>query len=334
MSTRRVITVVFWGWSIFWEMTLHAQTFSRQGVDSAIVKACRFLIKQQRASGEIRDSVNPLFNIWETLLAAEALLEANNKRLIPEVSAALAYLKTNENENGWICHNTKCSKFYCVETTAAYFTLLNKAGRQRPAALTALMRLQQADGAWQIANPDVRENKKFPSVTAFMLDVMPPASLKDSAYRKGVDFLEASQNAEGHWGVSWEYYNCPAYALWKAVPVLRQGKRHKALQKCLNYIYANQQDNGCWYYTDTLVTKQPSAALQTALMVLSLKNETVTLSDTVVKKAIAFLITAQREDGSWDGGYFPVPSARYVKKEYIFATSCALMALLDYRTHD
>lgn len=332
MSMRRVIAVLVLGSCIFWSSALWAQAFSREELDSAIVKSVRFLVNQQKANGEIRDSVNPLFNTWETILAAEALLEANDGKLTPAVLAALDYLKANESPEGWMCHNAKCHQLYCVETTASYFSLLIKAGRSlNSAGNVSLVRLQQADGSWQVGNPDVRENKNYPSVTAFMLDMMQQNALKDSACTKGLCFLETSQNKEGHWGASWEYYNCPAYALWKAVPVLRKGERYEALKKSLNYIYSNQQRNGSWYYTDSPLAKQPSAVLQTALIVSGLKYETSPEAETAIKKAIAFLIEMQKPDGSWDGGFFPVQNVRYVKKEYIFATTRVLLVLLNYK---
>ena len=65
-------------------------------------------------------------------------------------------------------------------------------------------------------------------------------------------------------------------------------------------------------------------------MLNSLQNYDEILNDKPIKKAIDFLLKSQKKDGSWEGGYFPIPNNRYTKKEYVFATSLALIALNKY----
>jgi len=45
------------------------------------------------------------------------------------------------------------------------------------------------------------------------------------------------------------------------------------------------------------------------------------------EKAVQFLLNTQNRDGGWNGGFFPVPKERYEKREDLFATAMALIAL-------
>jgi hypothetical protein len=47
----------------------------------------------------------------------------------------------------------------------------------------------------------------------------------------------------------------------------------------------------------------------------------------VVEKGIDFLLSNQSVNGSWDGGHFPIPDKRYMKKEYVMATSLSMRVL-------
>lgn len=54
-------------------------------------------------------------------------------------------------------------------------------------------------------------------------------------------------------------------------------------------------------------------------------------NDPNLGRGVDFLLQAQTPNGSWDGGYFPIPHARYEKREYLFATAMALRVLAAYR---
>ncbi len=303
-------------------------------LETAIEKGQAFLMNLQKPNGVICDTVNPLFELWETTIASGAIQHASGSQRDTVLLKALTYLKTNQNAVGWLCHNQKCKQGYCIETTVAYFRLLARLGQPIQQPIKGLLGLQQPDGAWLIGNPDVNETKKYASVTAFMLVLLQEQHLTHlPSYKKAFEFLSKAQLPQGHWGYAWEYYHCPAYALWPSLQVMLQHNLNTPQKnKALTYCYQAQQANGSWWFYDSLYPKQTSASLQTALMLLGLENDKSKVGQLAISKGIAFLLQAQLSNGSWDGGFFPIKDLRYVKKEYIFATAQAIEVLVRYRT--
>ena len=295
----------------------------------SVQKGRNFLIHIQQESGAIRDTVNPLFDIWETVLATSALYETKSDTSVQEIKRALSWLGESENQAGILCHNRKCQDAYCLETTSVYFSLLLKIGKGEKVMrrLDTLIALQQAKGAWKIGNPDVREQQEFPSVTAFVLSLLREAEKKPKYPAEAQKWLQENQTPEGNWGQTWEYYDCPAYALWPMLGVIEDPA---ALDKAVKFILASQLPDGSWNYLGDARPKRPSAELQTALMLAALQSvdakSTYKIKNALTRGA-GFLLSKQRADGSWDGGYFPIPSDRYEKKEYVFATALCLRVL-------
>ncbi len=60
-------------------------------LDAAIAKGTDFLISLQQPSGAINDTANPLFEVWETLVALEALQES-----VRELQAVIKRYKAME----------------------------------------------------------------------------------------------------------------------------------------------------------------------------------------------------------------------------------------------
>lgn len=301
-------------------------------IELAIKNGKQFLKKIQRHDGAICDTVNPLFDTWETILSAKALYEIEKDTTEPCFKKAMIYLRTNENTNGLICHNQKCKQAYCLETTAEYFLLLIKIGETEKVKrrLKVITDLQKQSGEWEIGNPDVNEEKKFPSVTAFLLQLLNKTNLTPTYQNEAYDWLINKQNEQGHWGNAWEYYNCPAYALWSIMQIDFKNKPFMAAKERANaYILKSQYKNGSWNYIDLTINKAPSAQLQTALMLNALKNNYSIQNKEAITNGINFLLNKQNLNGSWDGGDFPIKSNRYIKKEYVFATALSLMALND-----
>lgn len=295
---------------------------------NAIDNGVGFLQKLQRPDGSIADTVNPLFNTWETLVAAHALWEGDAHDY--NFLKALEYLQKSENILGLICHNQKCRKGYCLETTAYYFSLLLKTGNadKVKARLPEILKLRHPNGFWEIGNPDVLEQRTFPSVTAWVLYLLNEIAVKPEIYLNSLHWLCTQQNQDGHWGKAWEYYNCPAYGIWvamKAMSKINSPETKMVKTKALVYITKMQLANGSWYYKDTLL-KQTSAELQTAFMLLAMQ-EVRAKKNTALNNGIDFLLQNQQKDGSWNGGYFPVPDKRYKKEEYVVATALAILVL-------
>ncbi|MBK8519517.1 MAG: prenyltransferase/squalene oxidase repeat-containing protein [Ferruginibacter sp.] len=286
-----------------------------------------FLKNIQRNDGAICDTVNPLFETWETILAVSAIYRSNPDTNLPAVKKGLFFLASNENSEGLICHNQKCKKVYCLETTAVYFNLLKLTGKNDK-VITGSQRIstfQKQTGEWEIGNPDVTVQKDFPSVTAFVLNLLHNEGVEPVFKKEAISWLLKKQTPRGDWGSSWEYYGCPAYALWPVIKVLQNENTKEsrlAKDKAVAFILAAQNKDGSWFYKDAAFQKQTSAALQTALMLSALQNAGLK-NNAIILRGINFLVNNQQRNGNWDGGYFPIPEKRYSKQEYVFATAIA-----------
>ena len=311
-------------------MGLNCQISGSKAIDQgqmlqAIDRGLQFLQQIQRADGAVCDTLNPLFDVWETALAAGTWLEVRQDSTAPFFVQALDFLKTNENAAGLICHNRKCREAYCLETTAVYYQLLWSIGRKNQVlqGIDTLLQMQFPDGHWDVGNPDVREAKSFPSVTAFMINLL---TLTQQSNPLAVQWLAKQQLSDGHWGMHWEYYGTPAYAIWQIVPGL---EKQIPLSSTLDWILDQQQADGSWI----IEAREPhkiGAALNTALYLSALLHVPSADHELALKRGIRFLLDQQRADGSWDGGHFPIPSESYTKEEYVFATTRALAVIHQY----
>ena len=242
------------------------------------------------------------------------------------------FLKNNENRDGLLCHNQKCKKAYCLETTVIYFDLLKLTGKNTNSRLHNIVNLQKQTGEWDIGNPDVTIQKNFPSVTAFVLNLLHSEGAEPVLKKEAISWLLQKQTTQGDWGTSWEYYGCPAYALWPVMKVLQNENTTEARlakDKALSFIFAAQNNDGSWFNVDAASQKQVSAELQTALMISALQNAGLKNNEAVLR-GINFLVNKQQKNGGWDGGYFPIPEKSYTKREYIFATALATDVMHHY----
>ena len=157
--------------------------------------------------------------------------------------------------------------------------------------------LQKQTGEWDIGNPDVTIQKNFPSVTAFLLNLLQDAGVEPAYKKEAINWLLKKQTAQGDWGKDWEYYGCAGYALWPVIKVLQNENTKEAKlakEKAIAFILATQNSNGGWFYKDTAFQKQTSAELQTALMLSALQNAGLKVGQALIK-GINFLISSQQK---------------------------------------
>ena len=312
-----------------WPLSGWAQLTQTELSESAD-KAAAFLKNAQTSDGAIADSSNALFNTWETILVTHALLDQFSAS-DSTIQRALGWLSRQTNPQGLICHNTRCSASYCVETSAAYLQLLLRldSAKNIRSQLDLIAQLQEPNGSWKIVNPDVYEHTDFPSVTAFVLNLFRSANYPAGNTAAAQAFIRSNQLQDGSLGQSWEYYGCPGYALWQCLPVLRSDSTHReAWQKSLDFILSSQLPDGSWYTIDPTKVNNTSAQLQTAFMLHCLLPETDTASRAAFSRGMRFLLDSQQENGAWDGGLFPIPNARYKKREYLVATALIYRLLI------
>ncbi len=304
-------------------------------VEAAIRAGRHYLETTQRDDGAIADPRNPLFEMWETVEAATALVESGSDR-DAAVQRALAFLRSNENADGLICHNRSCRASYCLETTSEYFRLLARvegAAAIRP-RLAVVASMQKPSGEWTIGNPAVREQPSFPSVTAFVVAMLDSGEFEPPDRNAAFDWLLSRQSAAGDWGQSWEYYGCPAYELW---PVLRglsaanSPAARAALEKAEVFMRDSQLPDGSWHFVDPTRPKGTSPGLQTALMLSALRYGDPLRNRAAIERGISFLLARQRQDGGWNGGDFPINKPHYQKQEHVFVSARAVSVLAWYR---
>lgn len=292
-------------------------------------RALTFLLSQQRTDGSFADSTNPLFNVWETILVTDALLTLNRPDCEPAIANALQFLKGSENEQGLICHNSKCKAATCVETSAYYVQLISDDSLSEVShKLELLSNLQNPNGSWFVLNPDVHERTDFVSITAFAVNLFELHSYPNYNKKAALDFIASQQLPDGSWGQTWEYYNVPGYALWQCLKALKNEPQFaQNYQRGLDFILQSQSEDGSWFFRDPAIPNFTSAELQTALMLQCLEDETDPKTVEARDKALHFLLEKQLANGSFDGGNFPIQNARYKKAEYLFATAMAIKAL-------
>lgn len=309
-------------------------TYSTADIKKTIEKGSGFLTKLQNADGSIADSTNRLFSIWETVLASQALFEIDSSKSRPTIVKALNYLDNNENREGLVCSNQKCKEGFCTETSSIYLELLrNVYGTEKiKDRATILANRQQKTGEWLIGNPDVKQNLDFPSATAFALNMLQKSAVNPPNQEFAIKWLLNKQNEEGHWGSTWEYYDLPAYTLWQVMQ-LDYPELAEAKNKAIDYILNLQKEEGSWHFKGSEFAKRPSKQLETALMLEVIQHyqnnakQTNEKLEEAKQRAANYLISTQNQDGSWDGGFFPIDSPNYEKKEYVFATSVATITL-------
>jgi squalene cyclase len=305
---------------------------SEQTVSGAILRAEEFLIRHQRPDGAIADARNPLFDTWETVWAAYALSYAEGDSAKLALQAALDYLKSQTNESGLICHNMRCRSQYCIETSAAYALLLGRMKSPEVEAVqTAIWQKRHIQGYWEIGNPDVRIQRKYPSVTGFAFWALASNPIYKDSTKKAGEFILNTQNPNGSWGATWEYYGTDAYGIWacgEALLAIDNPSRtvQESLERAAKFICDRQLETGGWDFKLPNLKRSPSDELITAL-VLNFLSDKNGPEIAFREKAVQFLLNTQNRDGGWNGGFFPVPKERYEKREDLFATAMALIAL-------
>lgn len=318
---------------IFFRFDCQAQQTESQTAlfQQAIERGEQFLRQQQQPEGSFRDSLNNLFETWETIIVTDALMDhaASDDSSIVR---ALNWLHDHESPEELICHNQKCMQAYCLETSALYLQLTKRAFPQksRTDQLQFIANLQQTDGHWEVGNPDVTLQTGFPSVTGFVLNLIESQEFATEKSEKARQFLAKAQLPDGSWGATWEYYGCPGYAFWQCLPALRNAPEYADnVERASQFILKSQAEDGSWM-VPAASNNHISAELHTAFMLLALQGETDPASRQAFQKGITFLLKRQQENGSWDGGLFPIPSERYKKREYLVATALICKVLSVY----
>ncbi len=336
----KIIIFVIIGFLLFLETEKESKSLlGSKTILRKVRKATLFLKKNQNLNGAICEKKYKEFDVWETINAVIALSlwkDKINYDIDSVIKNALNFLKSSENQNGMVSHNSKDRATYCLETSSEYIRLLTMLNKKLDAVtgkkLSFLKKQQLPSGRWKIVSPVIPAKlQEFPSVTAFALRAFLYANQKSKYGSQSLRFLSSSQRTQGDWGVEWEYYGTPFYAMEPVLYVLSvNNKRHKfdrTIQKAKNYLITHQNSNGYWFYKLKGFNNLPSAELQTALALQCCFHCGFKSNDKIILKGINWLLRKQRRNGCWFGGYFPHPNSRTQKREDIYATSQVLIML-------
>ncbi|MFN3476338.1 MAG: squalene--hopene cyclase, partial [Candidatus Methylomirabilales bacterium] len=130
------------------------------------------------------------------------------------------------------------------------------------------------------------------------------------AVRKALDYIFREQEPDGPWFGRWGVnYIYGTGAVLPALEAIGETMNHPRVRRAVEWLLSHQNPDGGWgescasYADPSLKGQGPSTASQTAwaLMALLSAGEGGRLA---VERGVRFLLTTQREDGTWDEPYF------------------------------
>lgn len=301
-----------------------------RGIDPAAVRSAgqrgaRWLVSRARPDGALARSELSKFEVWDTVEGLRALA-AWLPEGDPLIGRGLDFLKKAETPEGLLNHNRRQPGACCLETTAEYVRLL--AGQEAEIAVekARLLAKRRIPGrGWRIENPAVPpELREFPSTSAFAILALREAGLPLPA--ESMRWIETFQKREGDFGYLPQGYGTPFYPLCIITELFGDNisRSEKLCSSARSFILANQLDFGA--FSSESEGSSPELASALALEALLFAGQPP--EDEAISKGISWLLSRQREDGSWSGGYFP--GSRH--KNDVYCTARVLLLLEDYLT--
>ncbi|MFD9608862.1 squalene--hopene cyclase [Streptomyces sp. NPDC059083] len=148
-------------------------------------------------------------------------------------------------------------------------------------------------------------------VTAHVVEMLAYEGMaQDPRARRGIAWLLAEQEPHGAWFGRWGVNH--VYGTGSVLPALAAAGlplSHPAIRRAVGWLGAVQNDDGGWgedlrsYKEEEWVGRGPSTPSQTAWALIALLAAGERDSEPV-RRGIAWLTEAQREDGSWDEPHF------------------------------
>lgn len=188
-----------------------------------------------------------------------------------------------------------------------------------------LLGMQSRDGGWAAFDADNTKElaRKLPfcdfgevidppsaDVTAHVVEALAHEGLGDSeAVRRGVRWLRAAQERDGSWFGRWGANYI--YGTGAVVPALVEAgvpTTDPAVRRAVVWLEAHQNSDGGWgedmrsYDDPSWAGRGASTASQTAWALLALLAAGE--RSTAVERGVAWLVKAQRPDGTWDEPYY------------------------------
>jgi squalene-hopene/tetraprenyl-beta-curcumene cyclase len=149
-------------------------------------------------------------------------------------------------------------------------------------------------------------------VTAHVLEMMGKLgyTCDQPSVRQGYEFLRREQEEDGSWFGRWGVnYIYGIGAVLPAMEAIGEDMSQPYIRKAVDWLLQHQNDDGGWgescgsYVDPALHGVGPSTASQTAWALLGLLAAGE-VDRPATLKGVQYLITTQREDGTWDEPYF------------------------------
>jgi squalene-hopene/tetraprenyl-beta-curcumene cyclase len=131
---------------------------------------------------------------------------------------------------------------------------------------------------------------------------------KHPAVKRGIEYLYASQEADGSWYGRWGVdYLYGTFLALRGLQAAGVGDREPQIQRALEWIRAYQNADGGWgescaSYDENRFIPNPSTPSQTAWAILALLAGGDIRSESLYN-GVEHLVRTQRPDGAWDEDY-------------------------------
>jgi squalene-hopene/tetraprenyl-beta-curcumene cyclase len=319
-------------------MAMDTLGYPKDHPDLVTAKAAIRKLVTERSAEEayVQPCLSP---IWDTALAAHALLEAGNPeaaqegldwiaaRQITEVVGDWAKARPGLRPGGWP-FEYRNDHYPDVDDTAAIVCALHRADRERyrdaiARATEWVLGMQSRNGGWGSFDADNTHhhlnNIPFADHGA-LLD--PPTAdltarcismLAQQGYRhdhpviaRAILYLRREQEPDGSWFGRWgTNYIYGTWSVLSALNMAGEDMRQPYVRRAVTWLLSRQQADGGWgescasYWEGRRDERVPSLPTQTAWALLGLMAAGETENDAVAH-GVRYLAQAPRSDGSWD----------------------------------
>jgi hypothetical protein len=259
------------------------------------------------------------FQVWETIVVLQAL----SQDLTPAAAdSACGFLGRETGNDGLTDWRGSRRGGVCPETTSLLY-LAAPCPELASIDATCAMLAARTDDRGRIPYPEFRSasgDNAYPSTSGFALLVLDrcpefPRAKRRALVRAARTALRRPQAV----GRAWQAYGTEYYALYYCAWGLSEAGelRRRHVRSLLRYVSTQQRQDGCIVNGGPQGDSRTSEELATLLALNALAVRPPDSSLDVLRRGLAFLLDRQRDDGSFDGGFFR-PG---VRKEDLYATA-------------